>query len=65
MFRLASLAAIVVAVTGSPPRSLTEAELRELGRSVRACRLLERSTERSGLSGCEIRPDPLSGAAIG
>ena len=39
IFNLAPLPTTVMAVTGSRRRSLSEAELRELGRGVRACRL--------------------------
>ena len=40
IFTLAPLPTTVMAVTGSRHRSLTATELRELGRSVRACRLI-------------------------
>ena len=40
IFDLAPLPTTVVAVTGSRRRSLTEGELRELGRSVQARRLV-------------------------
>jgi hypothetical protein len=45
--QLAPTLATVGVVTGSRRRSLTDAELRELGRRVRTCRLMGRHGERN------------------
>ena len=53
IFRLAPLPATVVVVTGGRRRGLTDAELVELGRNVRTCRLSASRRSDSGNRGLD------------
>ncbi len=54
IYQLARMPATVSAVTGSRHRSLTDAELRDLGRNVRALRL-DTCTTSSTIAGGSVR----------